>query len=253
MVESKPVTPLTTRNNSLAPSEANTDQDNAKDGSTTQDSDAVDNALLTAANKMKSKSVHIQNTDRPLAAAAGVRGTSPLSMQSMYPLNKPPPSDSPTEMDMFIDSLVTPGNHFTKDGMVTFADLYLPPPFLPSAVSKDSSFASLESLTSTASEDEAKRRATEKMARKSPHLSPLHSTSQRLPVKKKQPRSPVKSTSPRSPGTPPKSPSKARRKESTVAAAKNRSQVSPENKPSRKEKLLQPKRQAHCWLGKPLT
>ena len=211
----------------------------------------MNSALLAGANTTLSRSTYSHIADKPSGLAAA-RGTSPLAVQSMYAANKPP-SDSPTEMETFIDSLVPPGNHYTKDGMVTFTDLYFPPPLLPSAISKDSSFASTESINSIGSEDEAKRKATEKMARKSPHLSPLHSTSQRLPAKKKQPRSPGKGGkgSPqgnRASVTPPKSPNRARKKESVVAVSKSKAQMSPENK-FRKEKLLQPKRQAHCWLG----
>jgi len=203
---------------------------------------------------MKSKSIQVHGNDKSLVHPA-VKGSSPLASQSMYPSNKPPPSDSPTELEAFVDSLVPPGNHYTKDGTVTFTDLFLPPPLLPSVINKESSFASSESLNSTVSEDEAKRKATEKMARKSPHLSPLHSTSQRLP--KRKPQSPVKSAkSPsrgsQSPGTPPKSPNKVKKKDSTVAIAKSKSQMSPE-KMLRKERLLQPKRQAHSWLGMYIT
>jgi len=176
----------------------------------------------------------------------------------MYAANKPP-SDSPTEMEAFIDSLAPPRNHYTKDGMVTFTDLYFPPPFLSSSISKESSFVSTESINSITSEDEAKRKATEKMARRSPHLSPLHSTSQRLPAKKKQTRnSPVKTGKSSSPQghrtsmvTSPKLSNKAKKKESVVSATRSRSPMSPENRAVfRKEKLLQPKRQAHCWLGR---
>ena len=208
---------------------------------------------MVGANTVLSQSTHTHITDKPSGLAA-IRGSSPLAIHSMYAANKPP-SDSPTEMEAFIDSLVPPGNHYTKDGMASFTDLYFPPPLLPSAISKESSFASSESINSIASEDEAKRKATEKMARKSPHLSPLHSTSQRLPAKKKQPRSPVKPTKSSSPQgtrssvTPPKSPNRVRKKESVVSVSKSKSQMSPENKAFKKEKLLQPKRQAHCWLG----
>ena len=247
LVESTPATPLGTQDNSLAPSEANSNQDASCDA---KDKALNNELLVNTANTLVSKSTHSHIPDKPSSLAA-VKGSSPLAVQSMYASNKPP-SDSPTEMEAFIDSLVPPGSHYTKDGMVTFTDLYLPPPFLPSALSRESSFASSESLNSTASEEEAKRKATEKMARKSPHLSPLHSTSQRLPAKKKQTRSPGKSPSPhgrRGSLTSPKSPSKARKKESVVSVANSRSQMSPENRFSRKEKLLQPKRQAHCWLG----
>lgn len=246
VVESNPTTPLPTHDDSLPPSEVNASQETSPGGK----DNALSNTLLTAANtQLLSKSTHSHNADK----SPTLRGGSPLAVHSMYASNKPP-SDSPTEMEVFIDSLVPPRNHYTKDGMVTFTDLYFPPPLMPSALNRELSFASSESLNSTASEDEAKRKATEKMARKSPHLSPLHSTSQRLPAKKKQTRSPTKSPnkspSPHGRRTSVTSPSKAKRKESTVSVSKSKSQMSPENKTARKlEKLLQPKRQSHCWLG----
>lgn len=249
MVESKPATPLATCDNSLAPSEVDTSLNTTQEtNDTVKGDDTLGNTLPTATNTIKSKSIHVHGTDKSSVHPA-LRGSSPLAVQSMYPVNKPP-SDSPTELETFIDSLVPPRNHYTKDGTVIFTDLYFPPPLLPSVINKESSFASSESLNSTASEDEAKRKATEKMARRSPHLSPLHSTSQRLPAKKK-PHSPVKSAKRdggRSSVTPPKSPSKVKKKDSIVAVSKSRSQMSPE-KMLRKEKLLQPKRQVHCWLG----
>ena len=240
VVESKPVTPLSTHDNSLAPSDSQETPDAGREN-------ALKNTLLATSSTPLCKST---SPDKSPTLGSSVRGNSPLAIQSMYVTNKPP-SDSPTEMETFIDSLAPPRSHYTKDGTVTFTDLYFPPPLLPSVLNKESFFASSESLNSTASEDEAKRKVTEKMARKSPHISPLHSSSQRLPNRKKQTRSPVKSSKGRRLSeTLPKSPTKVKRKESTVTVAKSRSQMSPENKAlSRKEKLLRPKRQAHCWLG----
>ena len=248
VVESQVVTPVTTRDNSCAPSEANNDND----VSPTTKPDTLNSTLLAGANSALSQSTHTCLSNKPISA---IRESSPLAIQSMYAANKPP-SDSPTEMEAFIDSLAPPRIHYTKDGMVTFTDLYFPPPFLTSSISKESSFASTDSIVS---EDETKRKATEKMARRSPHLSPLHSTSQRLPAKKKQTRnSPVKTGKSSSPQghrtsvvTSPKLSNKTKKKESVVSVSRSRSPMSPENRAAfRKEKLLQPKRQAHCWLGK---
>lgn len=248
VVESKPATPLSTHDNSIAPSELNASQETVK--ADVGKDNALKNTLLATSSTPVCKSTQSLTSPDKSPTLGAVRGNSPLAIQSMYAANKPP-SDSPTEMETFMDSLVPPCSHYTKDGMVTFTDFYFPPPLLPSVLNKESFFASSESLNSTASEDEAKRKVTEKMARKSPHISPLHSTSQRLPAKKKQTRSPVKSSKGRRLSeTLPKSPTKVKRKESTVTVAKSRSQMSPDNKAlSRKEKLLRPKRQAHCWLG----
>jgi len=238
--ESKPVTPTSSRAISISHSETDSP-------ATTESQMITSEDVATTTTSLKSKSI---SPDKNLALRA-LRETSPLAVKSMYTLNKPPPDV--TESEAFINTLVPPRVHYTKEGKVTFTDLFFPPPFLP-LIQPESSSLSADSPSTSEDEREIKRKAAELQARKSPHLSPLHSTSQRLPAKKKdgqtqKSRSPVKSAKTRSPRTPPspqKSPSKARKKD----IDKSPPRKSPERKLSRKEELLQPKRDRHCWLGK---
>jgi len=239
--ESKTATPTSSRAISVSHSETGS----SSIAPTTPESLlTTSEGATTLASSLKSKSA---SPDKNLALRA-LRETSPLAVKSMYTLNKPPP-DVITESEAFINTLVSPRIHCTKEGKVTFTDLFFPPPFLP-LIQPDSTTAS-DIPTPSEEEQEMKKKAAELQARKSPHLSPLHSTSQRLPAKRRdgKPRSPVKSAKTRSPRTPPspqKSPSKARKKE----VDKSPPRKSPERKLSRKEELLQPKRDRHCWLGR---
>ncbi|XP_065897220.1 MORN repeat-containing protein 1-like isoform X2 [Dysidea avara] len=241
--ESKPATPTSSRAISISHSETGS----GSSPTTTESQPITSEGMTAMAMSMKSKSI---SPDKNLALRA-LRDTSPLAAKSMYTLNKPPPDL--TESEAFLNTLVPPRVHYTKEGKVTFTDLFFPPPFLP-LIQSESSSVSSDSPNTSEDEREMKRKAAELQARKSPHLSPLHSTSQRLPVVKKkdgQPqksRSPVKSAKTRSPRTPPspqKSPSKARKKDTDKSPPRK----SPERKLSRKEELLQPKRDRHCWLG----
>jgi len=240
VAESKTATPTSSRAISISHSETGSP-------TTTESQPTNSEGVSITATSLNSKSV---SPDKNLTLRA-LRETSPLAVKSMYTLNKPPPDL--TESEAFVNSLVSPRVHYTKEGKVTFTDLFFPPPYLP-LIQPESSSVSADSPSTSEDEREMKRKAAELQARKSPHLSPLHSTSQRLPMKKKdgqthKSRSPVKSAKTRSPRTPPspqKSPSKARKKE----VDKSPPRKSPERKLSRKEELLQPKRDRHCWLGR---